>query len=1340
MDLSALRKKYGAGAFVALLAMTAGTSSLHATNLLTAVVSGAVTCNVQTGPGTARTITVSASPALTGTNIMAVTFGAATGGLVVTAPLSGTILSASVTSLTYAVNVASGSCAGAGNNTTVVQFSKTITGVTTADVTASVVDTVTSSTLMTATVSRPITCSTATGPGAAATITLKAFTPLAGSSTIPVTFVAAGNGLVVTTTASGTTLNAANNSTGVIYNVSAATGCVANSTATTVIQFNASGSADVTASVSDTVNTATSGLVISPTTISLTCTYTPGSPGTYAAGPTQTISITSAATGGTPFTLDTSAGNDPSWVTLSPTTLTGTANATPTTFTIRPTAGSTPCGGFASGSTHGFNIHLQNSPAGDKLIPVTLSIVAPSSLTVTPVPLTPTVSLSYVKSSGVAGIANVLVTSTVPSIYVQVVTSSLPTWLTVDNASGSAPWALRFSTSNYADSLAPGSYQASVLLRTTGYADTSLPVYLLVNNKPPRLSVNSSQINLTWTLGTPPPSYTIVATSGDSPIQYSIKTAGALAPIVGPAQLSGLAYSFGTQIGVSFDPSVFASSQPGSILTGSVTLTWGSPASTTIVAFQVTVQSPGATLSAISPQTIPTAASPSSFPIAMTGTGFVGGTDPTLKTRIGIVVGNAIVSDSNVSLTVINSSNAVVTVNVPGSPDANLPFDPTQLGGQVNLGIVNGNSSSIPTGTVTLYIGSGPIIQGITSASSFNETAPTFAPYDMISIFGSNFCASSSTGCSSSTILSGAPDPLTLRYPTALSLPAPDATGRQVSVTFQTTSGTFIASAPLLFATNNQLNAVIPAALALNAGGSVNVVVNFGFGVAPAATLLQSNAFPINIASTDPGIFTVGSDGQGSGAVLSASYALVTNTNPAGMRSTAADSDIVLIYATGLGVPASTGDNTGTSNGCIAATGAGSYEATLQSTTSVSPALTSIDGAVVQSALLNTGNLPPCLTVLPTVKIGGVAAGTVAYAGFVADSVTGLYQLNVPMPATTGTFYPNYPLLNNPITNITAPVQLPVQITVGGNVSQSGVTIWVAPRLKLVDPAGLITQNPLDSIGTTVGVAYSGTVVESETVTGTTFSYALTSGLLPTGLSLAASTGVISGKPAANTAGSYAVTITATDNTTPVALKGSVTFTITVAGGLYMISSNGAPPYSATAGTTAANVTTITSTGGQFPYLYTAPLAFSAAGTPVGMAISSPGGVISTNPLTRAGNYTVTVTAADSGTAGLSGSLTFDIDVALAMAKSAVTARASGSGLTLVTVTATGGAGTPAYALDAAGIAANLNIDPVTGIVDPGTAIAGTYSITVTATDGTVAPGAASAGVGSIGPFNVTVN
>ncbi len=1182
--------------------------------------------------------------------------------------------------------------------------------------------------LLTATTPVAVTCNTATGPGTVANIVVKPSPALTGSNTIVVSFAAPGAGLVVTAPALQT-LSTTNQSAGITYTVNTAAGCVGASTGATVFHFTAGGTTDFAVTVNDTVTATTSALVAAAVNIS--CTLNAG---TYTPGPAQTVSVTSAATGGTPFTVDTTLSNDPAWLTLSPTTPAGTASATPVAFTVAAAAG---CGTFLSGSTHTVSLHLLNAPAPDKLILVTLQVVPPSPLTVTPVPAAPSISMSYTKASGVAAYSNVNVTSSVGGAFFTVNTATLPIWLTVDSISGTATKALRFSTTNVADSLAPGTYTATVYLKVSGYADLPVAITLLVTNKAPKLSVNSTSLPISWVIGTAPPTPTITVLSSDSPIQYSITTGGTLAPIVSAAQTSGLAYSFGTQVGVTFNPLIFASAQPGTVLTGTVTFTWGNPASTTVVTISLTVVSPGATLTGLTPASLPTAVSGTTFSVVLSGTGFVGGTDPTLKTKVGIVAGGVIVADTNLSVNVINPSNIILTVVVPVTADANLPFSPTGTGGSVYLGLCNG-TCTIPTGTATLTIGAGPLIQGVTSASSFVEvsapTIPTVAPYDMLSIFGSNFCSSAGTGCSSTQILSGGPDALTLRYPTTLSPDAPGATQRVLTVSFLVHgTSTLIATAPLLFGTNGQINVIVPGAVSGYVGSAtVDIVVSFGYGT--GATLLKSSAFPINVAATDPGVFTVGSDGQGSGAALNTAWSLITSTNPAGMRSTGTDSDTIQLYVTGLGVPNSTADNTSTGTGtpitdCIAATsGAGNYMATLQSATAVSPSLTSIDGAVIQSALLNTGRLPPCLSTLPTVTVGGVA-GTVAYAGFVADTVAGLYQINVQLPATTGsTLYPYYPSTSSPITTLTAPVQLPVQVTVGGQTSQGNVTVWVAPRLKVTGPTG-------GALSATVGIPWTGTVTATE---GTpSYRYAVTSGVLPAGLVLIASTGVISGTPAANTAGTYAITVTASDSAN-IPVTGSYSFVITVAGGLY-ITTTGTSPYTTTVfGSASGTLTTVTATGGTFPYSYaiTAPVT-----APVGMTVSSSGGVVATSALTPAGKYNgVVVTATDVSSTPLTGSATFEIDVALNVTKGSITTQTHGSGLTLVTVTATGGSGTIVYTLDPASVTAGLTVD-ASGNVKTGTAVAGTYSVTVTATDSvTMAPGATGFGVGSIGPFNVTLN
>ena len=1174
--------------------------------------------------------------------------------------------------------------------------------------------------VLTATGPAAVTCNTATGPGANATIVVKPSPLLTGSATIAVSFAAPSNGIVVTAPGS-TTLSTANQTAGLSFTVNVTAGCAGASTGATLIQFKAGGVNDATATVNDTVTSTASALVASGVTI--TCGRNPVGP-VYTPGAAQTISVTSTATGGTPFTVDNSGTPPPGWLTVS-SFAGGTANSTAVTFTVVAAAG---CGGFAAGTSNIATLHLLNAPAPDKLVTVTLLVVPPSPLTATPNPA----SLSYVKGSGTAGHVDVNVTSlTTPAPFFAVDTSSLPIWLTVDSVNGTVPKSLRFTTTTVSDTLAPGTYNATVRLKVSGSADLSLPISLLVNNKAPRLSVaEGTTRNISWVIGQALPSPFITAVSSDSPVSYTATSGGTLAPIISAAQQKGLAYSFGTQIGVSFNPLIFAAAQPGSVLTGTVTLTWGSPASTIVVTFNITVVSPGATLSGLTPASLPTAASGQTFSVVVTGTGFVPSTDPLQKTRVGVVVAGSLVNDTNISANVINPSNIILTITVPATADTNLPFSQSGSGGPVTLGICNpaGGTCSIPTGTAVLTIGAGPLIQAVTSASAFLQvtppTLPTMAPWDMVSIFGANFCSSGGTGCSSSQLLYGTPDPVTLRFPTSVSPDATGATQRSLSVTFQTHGGSpaAIANAPLLFGTNGQINLIVPGAVSAYIGSTVDIVVNFGYGT--GSTLLKSAAFPVNIVATNPGIFTVGADGQGDGAILGSNYALIGATNPAGMRSTGADSDVIQLYVTGLGAPDSTADNGVAGGGLTWSTDCVSLASFLTSLNTVSgTALTNLDGTVMQSDLLNSNRLPPCIgsssANVPTVTVGGIAA-TVLYAGFVPDTVAGLYQLNVLLPGTSaGSFQP---MSGSPISTIVSPVQLPVVITANSVTSQSGVSVWVTPRLKVDPPSGA-------GLTGTVGVPWSSSSNAAVASEGTsTYKYALTSGLLPAGLSLGATTGAITGTPAANTAGTYVVTVTSTDSAN-IPVTGTTTFTLTVAGGLFM-TSVGSGTYTGTFGTANPTLTPlVTATGGVFPYAFTIT---SPASLPTGMTIGATTGRVGISALTPAGTYHVTVTATDS-TAGtpLTGTITFDVVVNLRLVNTTPTSQGNGTSGVLTTVTATGNTGTITYTLDAASITAGLAIDANTGDVTPGTATAGTYSITVTATDDTAPTGAATPGTGT---------
>ena len=1089
------------------------------------------------------------------------------------------------------------------------------------------------------------TCSTQSGPGAATTITVKPQTTLAGSATIVVTLPGSITGGFVVTPPAITTLSTTNQAAGIQYSVKAAVGCVGMvNAATPTFAFLAntgSGAvADAPVTVTTTLTSTVSGLSLSSSLVTVNCVLNGGN---YTPGVAQNVSLTSTATGGTPYNFVTTSL--PPGVAVTPSSGgagSGTAGSTATTLSF---AAATGCGGGSLGTTTG-SLVLNNSPGAPVTISVILQITPISPLAASPSPA----SLTYTKGSGQPGTVAVTVTSgSSPAPFFTVDTTSLPSWLTVDAISGTVPKSLHFSSTSVCDSLAPGTYSAAVRLKVSGYGDLPLSFSLLITNPAPKLTVAQGTTQaLSWTMGQSLPAAYITLISTDSPIPYTLTSGGPLAPVISSDMASGLAYSFGTQIPITFNATVFAAAQPASVLTGTVTVTWGSPSSTTVVTFNVTVQSPQATLASISPASLPTAASGTQpLTVVLTGTGFVQSSDPTQKTKVGVVSSNVLVQDTNIGVTVSNASNIILSIT-PTSTDTYLPFT---AGGTVILGVCNPQglaTCTVPSATITLSIGNGPIIQGVASASSFQEVSPgqmqSIAPYDMISIFGTNFCSSSAPACSSSQVLAGVLNSSTMVYQNWLSMDAVSSTQRKLAVAFcptgttpLTTSNTCV-NAPLLFATNSQINLMVPSSL--STGGTIDIIVSYGYGTA-STTMLISGPVTVNVVSTDPGTFAIGADGQGAGAILAADWSVVGATNPAGMRSTAADSDPIQIYMTGLGAPDSQATNASPAGGSTAPTDCISIAAYLSSlNTRASSQLSSVDGAVVQSSLLYSGKLPPCLSTNPTVTIGTVPVTSVGYAGWVADSVAGLYQINVTLPGTgAGTFIDVAGVSH---TTITAPVQLPVVVTAGSRHSQSGITVWVAPRLKVAPPTALSGQ---------VGVAWANTnnlVVASE---GTApYRYAVTSGVLPAGLSLAAtgaSGAAITGTPAADRAGSYVITVTATDSAN-IPLTGTTTFTLTIVGGLVLTSSPAS--YTGTVVTSNTNIMSVTATGGAYPYTYSWDSSFTV---PNGMTIGANSGAIGITSQTPAGVYTVKVDAVDNN--GWQGTITFTVTLHLVVSVSSTT-------------------------------------------------------------------------------------
>lgn len=1066
-----------------------------------------------------------------------------------------------------------------------------------------------------------ITCNTATtGPATPVIITVKPGTDV--TYPVVVTPGPLPAGLVVTpSTGTFASASAANVTSGIAFTLSAAQGCAglsggANSAATFHFMVSQNSGAPVAdtnnVTTTITVTAAASGLSASASASTISCllngsTYTP-SPSTI------TLTVTNAETGGTPFTIAR-----PTWMTLTtqpPYTVTSAIGSSSIVFT--PSC-SGPVGTINTGS-----ITLTDSPAPPVTVPLTMKVVAPSTLTATtPAPQT------YVKASGSAHYPSWTVTlggATDGQIYT-VNPATLGSWLTASPMSGAYGTAntIIFQATGGIDSLAASStpYTQTVHISISGYADTTVTISLLVANPASTLSFAEGTVrNLTWVQGQGIPTATITAVSSNEPIQYSTTSSGAIAPIIAASEQSGLAYSFGTEIPVTFPNLPFSEAQPGNVLTGVVTFIWGSNTST--VTFYVTVQAGTSTavLNSATPVNLPTASTGEQFTVTLYGSGFVPASDPTQRTTVGVVnASNLLVQDPNIiGINVMNSSTIALTIQAPTpSTDPLLPW----TGTSVVFGVCNpaGGTCSTPTGSLAMVVGAGPTISSVVSASTqTSASTPNVAPYDILTLWGSNFCTANGTGCGATGVLYGNLNPSTMTYTTALS---PDGGQRNLTVSFKahTASASSYVAAPLLFANNGQINVVVPAS-GFPASGAVDVMVSFGG--------LSSNVFEVTATATDPGIFML--DTYGQGAILNPNYTVANGSNPA------VAGNAISIYATGLGAPTSMSGVTPVTYSSMTCITPANYE-------TIAGNGSSIDGALIQAALLG-GDLPPCFgtgNAPSAITVGGQAA-TIGYTGFVDDSVAGLYQANVTLHAATGPSSPAYfvDAAGTHLASIISPVQLPVSITSNSLSSQApganlglnpGVTVWVAP------PGLTLSSLGAQSV-TSMGGAWTPSITASGGTGPYTFEVDGMNSPATGGLAYSVTSPTLTFATAPTAVGVYVITVTAIDAN---GSSGSTTFTLTVSDSsdTSTVTASATPITPSVYGTANPAVTTITPGGGAG-----APYAFSI--TPSAVLSVSPAGVVSILGTAQAGMYHAVVTVTDSS-GNATRNIYFDVPVAMAL-------------------------------------------------------------------------------------------
>ena len=168
-----------------------------------------------------------------------------------------------------------------------------------------------------------------------------------------------------------------------------------------------------------------------------------------------------------------------------------------------------------------------------------------------------------------------------------------------------------------------------------------------------------------------------------------------------------------------------------------------------------------------------------------------------------------------------------------------------------------------------------------------------------------------------------------------------------------------------------------------------------------------------------------------------------------------------------------------------------------------------------------------------------------------------------------------------------------------------------------------------------VGVAYS-TMIQATGGT-TPYSWTITSGALPAGLTLSAGTGIISGTPTAS--GSFSFTAKVTDSTSPTAQTATKAFNLTIAAAPnpVQITTNSLP----SAQVSSSYSTTLAASNGTTPYSWS----ITSGSLPAGLTLTAATGAISGTP-TTAGTSSFTAKVTDSGSPATSASASLSITVA----------------------------------------------------------------------------------------------
>jgi len=475
----------------------------------------------------------------------------------------------------------------------------------------------------------------------------------------------------------------------------------------------------------------------------------------------------------------------------------------------------------------------------------------------------------------------------------------------------------------------------------------------------------------------------------------------------------------------------------------------------------------------------------------------------------------------------------------------------------------------------------------------------------------------------------------------------------------------------------------LPAGLTINAStGAISGSPTGPTGTSTAAVTVKDSSSPQHTATASLSI------------TLVTQPAITTTSLPAGVLNTPYTATVAATGGTtsytwsatglpaGLTINASTGAITGAPTGP-----AGTSTVNVSVKDSTSPQLSASANlsiiVVSQLGITTASPLSPGILNTPYTATVAATGGTTSYTW----SATGL-PAGLTINASTGA------IIGSP----TGPAGTTAANLTVKDSSSPQQTANASLSITLVSQLTITTTSPL--AGSVMNTAYTATVLAA----GGTPPYTWSAPNLPSGLTINASTGVISGTPAGS--GTSAVNVTVKDSGSP-QQTASASLSITISPQLTFVT---ASPL--TNGVlNAAYSVSMAGTGGAMPYTW------SATNLPGGLSINASTGAISGAPTGSAGTSTANVTVKDSGSPQQTASANFSITIISKLAMTTTSPLTAGVLNTAYTATVAAAGGTMPYTWSATNLPAGLTINAGAGAISGTPTATGTSTVIVTVKD-----------------------